>query len=300
MDPAQSPVNLYNKPEGYQRVMDFYDRSLMSWEVSTEPIFIDTSVGPTHVLSCGDKDSKPLVLLHGQNANATSWVKWIHALAPDWRIYAVDTIGGMGKSAGVRLRIRSTEYGTWAADIIRGLHLSRANLIGISFGGWLIVKLAQVAPDLIGSAVLLSSAGFLPIRLSLIVKMVRQSLGADHQEIVKRLSALVSAPGQVPDPFYVELLELVLDSGFRPEPFAPRLSGREIEKLTAPTQILMGQYETTFDPARVLKRAQRFLPDLKMAELIPDVGHSLDHDDFQRVVSRVMEFLDKYGVSTSG
>ncbi len=297
MDSSQRPVNLYKTLEGYQRVMDFYDRSLASWDVPKESLWIETSFGPTHVLECGKRTGKPLILLHGQNANATSWVKWIHHLAADWRIFAVDTIGGMGKSAGNRLKNRGTDYGSWAAEVTRGLDLAAANWIGISFGGWLIINLAQVAPDLIGSAILLSSAGFLPVRLALILKMVSQSLGTDHKQIIKNLSALVSAPGQVPDPFYVELLEMVLASGFQPEPFAPRLSGREIGRLSAPTQILMGEYENTFDPVRVLERAGKYLPALKSAELIPGVGHSLDHQDFSRVISPVTGFLEKYAVA---
>jgi pimeloyl-ACP methyl ester carboxylesterase len=300
MDSAQQPVNLYKTPDDYQSVMDFYNRSLASWEIPFQSSFVTTTYGSTHVVACGAKNGKPLVLFHGQNANAASWVKWVHALAADWKLIAVDTIGSFGKSAGVRLKNRSSDYGCWAAEVIRELKLSQANVIGISYGGWLILKLAQVAPELIGSAVLLSSAGFLPIRLSLVLKMVRQSLGSDHKQIIENLAALVSAPGQAPEPFYVEFLEHVLKSGFRPEPFAHKLSGREIRRLTAPTQILMGQFENTYDPVRVLRRAERFLPNLKSAELIPDVGHSLDHEDFQRVLSPVLGFLDRYAVFNPG
>ncbi|NIV30105.1 MAG: alpha/beta fold hydrolase, partial [Anaerolineae bacterium] len=154
---------LYKSAEGLQQVMAQYDAAFEAMGVPCETRYVDTSQGPTHAVICGKEDGRPVVLWHGQNANAATWAHWIPALAPGYRVYAVDVIGGMGKSAPSRPSKKGMAYGEWAAEALEALGLERASMIGASQGGWLIGKLASVAPDKVGCAVLISSAGFLPV-----------------------------------------------------------------------------------------------------------------------------------------
>jgi len=156
--------SLYRSAEGYQQVVAHYDATLQGMGIAYESRYVETRFGPTHAIVCGNEQGKPIVLWHGLNANVVSWINWMPALAPAYHVYAIDAIGGLGKSAPNRLAKKGPVYGQWAAETLAGLGLKRANMIGASNGGWLILKLASVAPDLVGSAVLMSSAGFAPLR----------------------------------------------------------------------------------------------------------------------------------------
>jgi pimeloyl-ACP methyl ester carboxylesterase len=285
--------SLYKSAEGYQRVMEHYDATLQGMVVPYETRWIETSFGPTHIVISGRENGKPVVLWHGQNANVMSWLHWIPALASTYRSYAIDVIGGMGKSAPSRPSKKGLAYGQWAAEVLEGLELKRASMIGASQGGWLIAKLGNVAPEAIESATLVSSAGFLPLSMVQVFRMLPRVLFKPPAEAAREMLAIVSAPDVPPNPFFLELLELMLRY-FRSEAAVPAMSDEEIRKLTAPTYLLMGQYETAMNPYKVIERGVQLLPNMVIAEIVPGVGHSMIHRQPDWVISRVLNFLERY------
>jgi pimeloyl-ACP methyl ester carboxylesterase len=107
--------------------------------------------------------------------------------------------------------------------------------------------------------------------------------------------ALVSPPDLPPDPWFLELFELMLRH-FRGERGVPTLSDAELQRLAAPTCLLMGQYESTFNPYKALQRGLRLLPHVITAEIVPGVGHSMIHRQPDWVTLRVTSFLERYAV----
>jgi pimeloyl-ACP methyl ester carboxylesterase len=296
MDHPNPNASLYRKADGYGAVEVHYDRAFQRMGIPYETRFVDTRFGPTHTVLCGDAQGAPLVLWHGLNTNATSWIGWIPAFASDYRIYAIDTVGGMGKSAPTRPDPRGSDYGLWAADVLGGLDLDRANMIGASNGGWLVLKLASVAPERITCTVLMSSAGFAPMSFLTVLRMIPVLLRRSHEEIARRLMAVVSPPDLPLDPAFLELFELTLRSGFRSKPFPPALPDEEIAQLIAPTYLLMGEYENSFNPYKATRHALRTLPNVIAAEIVPDVGHAMLHRQPDWVTKRVRAFLDRYAL----
>jgi pimeloyl-ACP methyl ester carboxylesterase len=292
--PPPDNSSLYRSAGGYQRVVAHYDATLQGMGVPYESVYVDTRFGPTHAIVSGNEQGKPVVLWHGLNANATTWADWIPALAPAYRVVALDTIGGMGKSAPSRLAKGGPAYGQWAAETLEGLGLQRANMLGASNGGWLILKLGSVAPDMIGSAVLMSSAGFLSISMVTVLRMIPRSLFKPPGEIARGLLELLSPPDAPPDPFYLAFFELIIKSGFRSEQMAPALSEEEIQELAAPTYLLMGQYEGSFNPYKAIERGLALLPNVIAAEIVPGVGHAMVHRQPDWVIARVTSFLERH------
>jgi pimeloyl-ACP methyl ester carboxylesterase len=295
MEHTGDPPILFRKPDGYRLVENLYDQTLAGMSIPYESVLVQTSFGKTHIIKSGKPDGRPIILWHGQNANATTWVQWMPALAKKYLVFAVDTIGGLGKSASTRLNRRGLDYGIWACEVIEGLKLSRTNMAGASYGGWLIIKIANVKPEVISSAILLSSAGFSSVSLKMIFKIIQNSLTNDPREIAKKLVKLLSPPDLPPNQFYIDLFEVILRSGFRGEAVAPRLPDSQITKLSAPTQLLFGEYENAFNPHKALDRGRRLLPNLKFAEIIQDTGHSLEHKDPVLVISKLLDFLENHG-----
>jgi pimeloyl-ACP methyl ester carboxylesterase len=285
--------SLYKSAEGYQRVMEHYDGTLQEMAIPYEARYVETSFGPTHIVICGKENGKPIVLWHGQNANMMSWLHWIPSFAPNYRIYVVDVIGGMGKSAPSRPSKKGLAYGQWAAEVLKELELKRVSMIGISQGAWLINKLANVAPEVIESATLMSASGFLPLDMMMVIRMLPRVLFKPPEKASKAMVEIVTPPDVLLDPFFLELLELMLRY-YRSEAAVPVMPDEEIRKLTAPTYLLMGQYETAMNPYKVIKRAVGLLPNLVIAEIVPGVGHSMIHRQPDWVILRVLNFIERY------
>jgi pimeloyl-ACP methyl ester carboxylesterase len=293
MSNAADNSHLYKSTEGYQSVMEHYDQTLMERAIPYESQHVETCFGPTHIVTFGKEGAEPLVLWHGQNANVLSWLHWIPFLTPDFRCYVIDVIGGMGKSAPTRPSKKGMAYGEWAAEVLEGLALKQSSMIGISQGTWLINKLANVAPASIKTATLMSAAGILPLDMKMVLRTLPRVLFKPTEEAAKAMVDVVTPPGVQLDPLFLDILILMMKY-FRSESAVPVLPDDEIRKLTAPTYVLMGQYETAVKPYMVLERCVELLPNLIQAEVVPGVGHSMIHREPNWVPSRVVNFIQNY------
>ncbi len=139
--------SIYKSPEARETLMRLYDKKLASLPVVCESRYIDTLAGSTHVLIAGREDAPPLVLLHGINAGAPLALEAISGLADTHRIYAIDSIGQTTRSAETRLPLADNSLGKWLTDVLNGLHLAKASVIGVSYGAFLANKLVAFSPD---------------------------------------------------------------------------------------------------------------------------------------------------------
>jgi hypothetical protein len=148
----------------------------------------------------------------------------------------------------------------WAEEVLDGIGVAQGNMIGISPGGWLVLKLASVAADRIGSAVLMSSAGFVSINIKLVLQILFKNLSRNPRTIATNLVKLLSGPDLPVDPFYVDFFESILCTKYKSETLTPKLHDLEIQKLQAPTYLLMEEFERSFNPYIGLKRGVNLLP----------------------------------------
>ena len=79
--------------------MAHYDTAFRKMGIPYETKYVETRFGLTHTIASGNELGRSVALWHGLNANSTMWTTQITALAPTYRVYVIDTIGGMGKSA---------------------------------------------------------------------------------------------------------------------------------------------------------------------------------------------------------
>ena len=107
--------SLFKTPEGEAMCMRAYEDALAHWRVPYEELDPTTRFGSTHVIVSGPKGEKSLILLHGQDSSSTSWIYNITDLSQAFRVYAVDTIGDMGKSKPTCLpnTVRIMHGGYW-------------------------------------------------------------------------------------------------------------------------------------------------------------------------------------------
>jgi 2-hydroxy-6-oxonona-2,4-dienedioate hydrolase len=264
--------------------------------IPTGSRMVETSSGLTHVITAGPSDAPPLVMLHGMNGNAMTMAPAIVALARSHHVYAVDTIGMPGRSAETRLPRAGDGYPGWLLEVLDRLGLARAGFVGLSFGGWLMLRLAALAPERIAYGVLLDSGGLTPFTLrgQMISGMAAMrylwfpSARARHAAAVRPFYAA----GTTPDEALVDFFAL----GFRHVRFdidpkgLPPVAADALARLRAPLLVLYGEHDLFFDARKAVARARMVLPNLAGAEIIPGQGHVLGTEAYDRVYGQIAAF----------
>jgi pimeloyl-ACP methyl ester carboxylesterase len=287
---------LYKSDAGQARASKAYESLCQQITVPFTSRWVNTQVGLTHVLCAGDESAPPLVLLHGQGASAPTWNGQINTLAKDYQIFAVDVPASMGKSTPTRLSRSGTQAGDWLLECIRELGLSAVHLVGISNGAWLILKLATVAPQTIKSASLLSAAGLVKTSARLVMRAIPIiGFGAlfSAERKATMFGRMMGVPGKPVPEQDMEMFRVLLGD-FRMEPTPAPLSVAELRCLTAPTQLLIGEYEAAFPAPYVIERAKAVLPNLVHTEVLPGVGHGMITEDVPLVNARIHAFVQQY------
>jgi pimeloyl-ACP methyl ester carboxylesterase len=141
----------------------------------------------------------PVALAHGFVGDARStWGSQIDALADEFTVVAWDAPGA-GRSPDPPKGFGMDDYADCFAAVLRALGLERAHLVGLSFGGALVLATFHRHRDLASSLVLVSGyAGW------------RGSLGADDAEQRRAQSLQVS--GLPPDEFAAAMVPSMFSS----------------------------------------------------------------------------------------
>jgi pimeloyl-ACP methyl ester carboxylesterase len=120
----------------------------------------------TNYLEAGSGD-ETVLLIHGSGPGVTAYANWrvvIPALGENFHVVAPDMVG-----FGYSDRPESVTYGldTWANQtigVMEELGITKAHLVGNSFGGSIALRIATLRPDLVDKLVLMGSMGvYFPI-----------------------------------------------------------------------------------------------------------------------------------------
>ena len=155
-------MKIYKSETAKKNVLDTYDKLLEMWDVDKEEKIISTTYGTTHVIICGDDNNPPLVLFHGVGDNsALMWLYNAKALAQKFRVIAVDTIGGPGKSLPNSNYNKNFDDVLWIDEILSVLSLDKVYTAGVSNGAYLVQLYGLHRPDKVSKMVCM--AGSVPV-----------------------------------------------------------------------------------------------------------------------------------------
>jgi 3-oxoadipate enol-lactonase len=101
----------------------------------------------------GDRSAPALLLLHAGNAVSRMWDPLVPALMPDHRVVRYDA-RGFGRSSPVSGHYRASDDPIAVMD---ALGISRATLIGASFGGRVALDTAFAAPSRVSGVVMMGA-----------------------------------------------------------------------------------------------------------------------------------------------
>ncbi len=279
--------SLYKTADGERSVLAIYTEALKNWSAPSTTHTVSTRHGDAFVIASGDASSPALILLHGAGSNSAIWAGDAAAYSRSYRVYAVDLPGEPGRSAPNRPPWDGPAFADWLADVLNGLGIERATLVGISQGAWTALKFAVAQPERVDRLVLLTPGGIVPDRASFLLRAIGLSLLGTWG--LKRLTADLFGDQAVP----AGVLDIVVEISrhFKPRlGVLPLFTDDELKRLTMPLLLVGGTKDIMRDLDQIAARLRQHVPDLTVKRL-PGAGHALINT--QPVV---LEFLGQRAV----
>jgi pimeloyl-ACP methyl ester carboxylesterase len=289
-------VDFFRTEASEARYRAAYDAVLAKWPVAYEEITVPTRLGATHVIVSGPADAPPLVLLHAAMATATVWRPNVEALSQHFRVHAVDIIGQGGRSVASRMIESRRDYADWLNDLLDGLGIARASLVGNSYGGFIALSHAAMAPERIDRVVLISPVGLVswwPVLGSMIYQALKGALlGVFGAPQPGPLAVIAGDVGwNEEDEDWLALGRQLMDGSKRINMIPPPVfSDEELGAIRTPTLLLIAEHEILYEPKSTLESAMTRMPGLE-GEVVPGAHHLAAMSQPDAVNARIVSFL---------
>ncbi len=283
--------SIYVTPENEAKIMALYDARLATWPTAHDALSLPTRYGQTHVLASGPKDAPPVLLIHAMGITATMWEPNVAALSQDFRTYAIDTIGDLGRSKLDALDHYPGDgraYGLWLSDVMDQLGIDKAHIVAASMGGWITMNFAIEHPQRVRSLALLG-----PLGINSSKDVLFRLMGLllfPTRENKEGLTNWVLGENPVVRTAYAEYMNTALNC--RSKLGTPGdLSDDQLRRLSAPVLIFLGGKDNPIGDARAAsERAQRLIPSVEV-EVFPESGHLVNTEHPEPVNTRIREFF---------
>ena len=279
---------VYRRADAARAIEAQYRRVLDQWPVPKSEMHLQTRQGSTFVVACGPENAPPVVLLHGSQANAASWMPDVPQWAAKFRLFAVDMIGEAGLSAPVRLPLDGDAHALWLDDVFAGLRISSAMVVGVSLGGWLALDYASRRPAAVQALALICPAGIGRQKNFLLKAAPLLLLGAWGK---RRMREMVLGPASEVLPDAVRPLAELMDNvgkAIRPRIVRiPQLTDAQLGQLAMPILTIVGGRDALIDSRDTRARLHHAAPHAEVC-FIDDGYHFLPGQ-----TSRVMDFLEQ-------
>jgi pimeloyl-ACP methyl ester carboxylesterase len=281
--------SLYRTEAGAQLIAQRYREFLQFWPQPNRQFHVATRYGATFVVTCGQDDAPPLLLLHGAGSNSAMWIADAPAWSARFKLYAIDVIGEPGFSAESRPPMKSDAFALWLDDVLQGLEIDRFSMIGISLGGWLALDYARRRPARVDRLVLMVPAGIGRQRWSLLFKVLPLLLLGDWGRRKALQIVIGPAPANSGDgrPSYRDFMALV-QRHFRPRmERMPVFADAALRLLRMPVLAILGGKDAILDSAETKQRLERLSPHAAIRYL-PEQGHGVFGER-----AAILQFLSK-------
>ena len=293
-------MKVYRSQKSGRAIRETYDRLLSDWECGLQERDIETEYGTTHIIECGEKEYPPLILFHGVgDDSALMWIYNAPELSRHFHIFAVDTLGGPGKSVPNANYNKDFDDIRWIDGVLEQLQVDRAFFAGVSHGGYLVQAYTLNRPEKVIRTISISGTVpvggknnsmkammkiFLPEALfptdRNVDKLIRKLSGknyavfTENRDIMAHYKALLKG-------FNNMAMEYHKIAAFTPE---------EMDRIRDKVVYLVG----TEDPFEKLGGRELLLENRMNAVFYDDAGHGLNHelaDEINRKIIRV--FLEE-------
>jgi pimeloyl-ACP methyl ester carboxylesterase len=290
------PKSIYKTPGGEAEIRTLYAQALNGLGLGHESLNVGTRLGRTHVLAIGSDGAPPVVFLPGGNFLNPTCLSWFLPLARRHRLYAPDIVGQPGLSAQARPSPKGDGHAFWVEEVLDGLGLDRAPLVGLSYGAGIAIRTIGLAPERVCRAALVSPAGVAagPVWRMLVdvaAPMLLYRMRPTGENLLRAAGALLTEPrdsafGPAVRQLGAVYRHLRLDAGL------PRMATEEeLEGFGGPVAVFASEEDAFFPSEAVLPRAREIFPNLCLAESLEGCRHVPSKAWLERVNERILAFL---------
>ena len=256
---------------------------------SAESLDVDTWAGSTRIYRWPGKGDS-VVLLHGMGGTGLSWGPYVAELA-GLDVYAIDTIGDVGRSEQTALISDADGLARWLDETLGGAGIERAHLVGTSYGGYLALSLAARAPQRVASITLIDAAGLSAFRLGRFMLWgLPNLLGSKAPAPIRRVLARKRPLLENPRVMKMALLGQTEHVFGLPQPI--ELSDDELRSIAAPTTAVIAGRSAPFEP-KVAARRATLIPGA-VVDVIDGAGHEVMWTHVDRCVAGVLEHCHEH------
>jgi pimeloyl-ACP methyl ester carboxylesterase len=277
---------------------------------TTEPgrlrfVSVPTPAGCISTMTAGE--GEPVVCLHGLGGTKASFLPTVAALAPHYRVIAIDLPGFGDSDKPLGARYDSAYFADSTLGLLDELGIDRARLIGNSMGGRVAIEVGLCEPDRVEQLVLLGPAmawlrdrgmkwllqlplprlGLLqPTPRAIVEPIVRRLVpGGDRgwsaAGVDEFLRSYLTAAGRFA--FYESARNIYLDEPHGDNGFWQRLEG-----LASEAMFVWGRQDQLV-PIAFRKHVERALPAARHVEL--DCGHVPQLEAPKKTHEAILEFF---------
>lgn len=214
-----------------------------------------------------------------------TWGPYLEGLAGH-DVYAVDTIGDVGRSEQTALIADADDLARWLDETLAGVGGEPAHLAGTSYGGYLALNLAARSPQQIASITLIDAGGLSPFRLGRFMLWgLPNLLGSKAPGPIRRSMARSRPLLEDPRLMKLALLGQMNHPFGMPNPV--ELSDDELRSITVPTTAVIAGRSAPFEPKLAAERAA--LVPGAVVDVIHGAGHEVMWTHVDRCVAHILD-----------
>lgn len=269
-------------------------------------LFVPTVLGRICVQDGGPLDGPaallwPSLFTDGQ----TSWGKQLSGLQSlGWRTLLVDPPGTGGTAPALRV-FTMEQCAEAALDVLDAAGVAKVAMVGLSWGGYVGLRVALAAPQRVSALVLCNTgARNVPFALRqrnrLLANLIQvNAIPGGPSKLV--VPDLISKYTRQRDPRFAAVLAATIDGldrtglarAVRSVLVGPTSIVDQVPRITAPTLVITGAEDRGLSPANSTELAER-IPGARL-KVIPDIGHLSPREAPVEISTLIEDFLTPLG-----
>lgn len=291
-------MKVFRTEKGKNELFESYSRLIEKWDVEVIERDIETKFGTTHIIESGQNNKPVLLLFHGVGDNsAMMWIFNAKALAENFRIIAIDAIGGAGKSIPNENYGKQFKQTEWIVELLDLLEIEKAHAAGVSYGNYLVQHLKIEIPDriekIVGISGSISSEGSKSVMMRMMMVFLPEALFPNEKNMVKLIKKL-TGPDFSALNNHKELMNhwrLMLKNFNNASMTYHKISKfkkEEFTRLKDDALFIIGDHDIlSYYPGSL-----DIMDELSMNyEIVKNAGHVINHEFPETINKKIIEFL---------
>ena len=302
-------MKVYRNKKQEEIIRQTYDQLLKLWGCELLERDVQTNFGITHVIEAGQDGAPPLVLFHGVgDDSALMWIFNAAELSKHFKIYAIDTIGGPGKSVPNKNYNENFDDIAWIDQIFDELKLEKAFIAGVSNGGFLVQYYTLKHPEKVIKGISISSSVAAASNEAVDPKNAKKAKAAAMKNMMKIFLPEALFPT---DKNVCNLIKKMCGKNYNVFTENPTImahykgllrgfnnmamryhkviafTSAEVDSIRDKLIFLVGED----DPFEKLGGKERLIENHMNATFYPDAGHGLNHELSSQINAKIVEVL---------